>query len=140
MKRTSSDVLPHAKRHAPSLLEVQGHRGWGDTQPHNTLRAFRAAVDHPGISSVEFDVQQSVDGHLVVTHGAEVGPSAVPSRTLAELQGPDLGHGERVPLLADVIDVCLAGQLLMNVEMKTADTAVIDSTLALLRQKDALPH
>lgn len=119
-------------------IEVQGHRGFGDLAPHNSLKAFQAAANLAGVDSVEFDVQMSSDGHLVVSHGAEHGPTAVMSQTLAQLQQADLGEGEHVPLLSDVIDVCLSGGLKMNVEMKTADPAALDATLELLRRKDAL--
>jgi len=120
-------------------VEVQGHRGFGDLEPHNTLRAFRAAAKCPGVKSVEFDVQRTKDGVLVVSHGPEVGPSAVPDCTLEELQAVDLGNGESVPLLADVIDTCLDGGLLMNVEIKSGDPMVVDETLALLKERGAIP-
>lgn len=135
-----NNVLNREARDAQAarVVEVQSHRGYGDLEPHNTLRAFRAAGGHPDVWSVEFDVQRSADGHLVVTHGPEYGENAVPSTSLAVLQEPDLGHGEHVPLLTDVVDVCLEGKLLMNVELKTADPEVIDATLDLLREKNAL--
>lgn len=136
----STHRLPEAAAPSvcPATVEVEGHRGFGELEPHNTLRAFRAAAACPGVSSVEFDVQASADFHLVVSHGAEHGPSSVPSQTLAELQVSDLGHGERTPTLAEVVDVCLAGGLTMNVELKTAEPWVVDATLALLREKAAL--
>lgn len=138
MESSSTEIAPAAKKPRKSTVEVQGHRGFGSLEPHNTLKAFRAAAAHAGTTSVEFDVQLSADSHLVVTHGAEVGECSVPSQTLAQLQEPDLGGGERVPLLAEVVDVCLAGGLKLNVELKTADPVAIDATLELLRKKGAL--
>lgn len=122
-------------------VEVQGHRGYGDLAPHNTLAAFRAAAAHAGVQSVEFDVRRSADGHLVVTHGPEFGPhSDVEKATLAELRSQDLGGDEGVPTLEEVIDVCLAGGLIMNVELKAAEgSANVADTVALLRKKGALP-
>lgn len=135
-ERTEKGAEGEQRSKAPRrTLEIQGHRGFGDDEPHNTLRAFRAAAALPGVHGVEFDVQCSSDGHLVVTHGQE---NEVPTLTLAQLQEPDLGHGERVPIFADVVDVCLAGGLSMNVELKSSEPSVADATLAILRDKAAL--
>ena len=69
-----------------------GHRGAAHLAPENTLRSFRAAVDH-GVDLVEFDVLDLPRGPLVlahsdhldeVSHGAAVG--SVRSRTLEELR------------------------------------------------------
>eukprot|EP00928_Gymnodinium_smaydae_P090503 TRINITY_DN74299_c0_g1_i1.p1 TRINITY_DN74299_c0_g1~~TRINITY_DN74299_c0_g1_i1.p1 ORF type:complete len:266 (+),score=32.24 TRINITY_DN74299_c0_g1_i1:40-837(+) len=122
-------------------MEIQGHRCYGDNEPHNSLRAARAAGLHPAVASVEFDVRLTLDGFVVVTHGPEgedgKSLSATETMTLAEVQSVDIGRGERVPLLADLIDVCLEHGLIMNVELKDASEACIDKTLALLRHKNA---
>jgi glycerophosphoryl diester phosphodiesterase len=69
-----------------------GHRGAARLAPENTLRSFRAAVEH-GVDLVEFDVLDLPRGPLVlahsdhldeVSHGAAVG--SVRSRTLEELR------------------------------------------------------
>lgn len=121
------------------LVEVQGHRGYGSLAPHNTLSAFQKAAANPEVQSVEFDVRVTSDGQLVVTHGPEIGPE-IAKATFAELQAVDLGDGERVPLLADVVDTCLAGNLVMNVEIKPgASEEETLKTIALLRHKKALP-
>lgn len=44
-----------------------GHRGAAALAPENTLRAFRAAVEH-GVDLVEFDVLDLPDGPLIVAH------------------------------------------------------------------------
>jgi len=123
------------------VFEVQGHRGYGYQAPANTLAAFRKAAADPYMQSVEFDVRVTVDGHLVVTHGPEMpGVSGVDYSTLAELQAVDLGEGERMPLFAEVVDVCLAGFLMMNVEIKPgASPAKVLETMKLLRDKGAIP-
>ena len=46
---------------------IIGHRGAKGLAPENTLPAFRAGID-AGADGVEFDVQRTVDGHLVVFH------------------------------------------------------------------------
>jgi len=125
---------------ARAVNAVQGHRGYGDLAPHNSLAAFKKAAADPAVQSVEFDVRGTADGHLVVTHGPEIG-KALEDASLAELQAVDLGGGERVPLLADVIDTCLQGGLVMNVEIKAGGSRDKTlKTLAMLRSKHALPH
>jgi glycerophosphoryl diester phosphodiesterase len=75
-----------------------GHRGAAHLAPENTLRAFRAAVEH-GVDLIEFDVLDLPRGPLVlahsdhldeVSHGAAVG--SVRARTLPELRevAPDV--------------------------------------------------
>ncbi len=69
-----------------------GHRGAATLAPENTLRSFRAAVEH-GVDLVEFDVLDLPRGPLVVahsdrleevSHGAAEG--SVRDRSLAELR------------------------------------------------------
>jgi glycerophosphoryl diester phosphodiesterase len=69
-----------------------GHRGAASLAPENTLRAFRAAVEH-GVDLIEFDVLDLPLGPLVlahsdhleeVSHGAAEG--TVRSHTLEELR------------------------------------------------------
>lgn len=118
-------------RSVAKKLEIQGHRCYGDYEPHNTLRSTRAAAADREVRSVEFDVRRTRDGHIVVTHGPEAGAShgkspgsqdlsRLESLTLAEAQSVDIGKGERVPLLADLVDICLTAGLIMNVELKDA--------------------
>ena len=73
------------------VLKV-GHRGAPSLAPENTLRAFRAAIDH-GVDLVELDVLDLRRGPLVVahsdrleevSHGAASG--SVRAHTLAELR------------------------------------------------------
>jgi len=122
------------------VVETQGHRGYGYAAPANTLAAFRKAAADPHMKSVEFDVRVTSDGFLVVTHGPEIpGYSATECTPLAVLQSKDLGEGERMPLFTDVVDVCLEGDLIMNVEIKPGAAAEkVLETLAVLRSKGAL--
>jgi len=121
-------------------VECQGHRGYGAHAPGNSLAAFRKAAADPHMQSVEFDVLNTTDGHLVVTHGPQLSSDAgVRLATLAEWQAEDLGDGERVPLFSEVIDVCLEGKLIMNVEIKPGpDAATVLRIVAMLRDKKAL--
>ena len=80
------------------------------------MAAFRAAVEL-GASAVELDVQQSLDGELVVMHDDTVerttdGRGPVGELSLAELRALDAGSwfspefaGEQVPLLREVLEL-----------------------------------
>ncbi len=81
-------------------------------EPENTLRSFVRA-ERSGMDVVEFDLQLSKDGALVVMHDAEVdrttdGSGAVADLTLAELRELDAGRGEQVPVFEEVLDAVRA--------------------------------
>jgi glycerophosphoryl diester phosphodiesterase len=105
-----------------------GHRGARGLAPENTLVAMRAAVD-AGADGVEFDVQRTVDGHLVIFHDntlqriCGVGGRVVTS-TLAQLRELDAGRyfgsqfaGEPIPTLDEVIET-LPANAFLNIEAK----------------------
>lgn len=102
-------------------VQIYAHRGSSGTQPENTLRAFRQAVAD-GADGVEFDVRASRDGVPVVIHDRDVsrttdGSGLVDRMDLAEIRRLDAGDGERVPTLAEVLDL-VAGRLRLYVEIK----------------------
>lgn len=78
--------LPGVTRTTPLLL---GHRGVRGALKENTLQAFRAAFD-AGLDGIEFDVQQSRDGVLMIYHDFEL-PDTRPiaALTLQELKAFD---------------------------------------------------
>lgn len=105
---------------------VIGHRGAASVSPENTLPSLQTARD-VGAEMIEFDVQQSADGKLVVFHDETLqrlcdDDRAVASLTATELTTVVVGqwHGQPVtiPLLADVFTM-LGKSLLYNVELKT---------------------
>lgn len=93
----------------PILL---AHRGLVQHAPENTLPSFAAAIEL-GLS-IELDVYQTRDEHLVVIHDRTVdrttnGTGEVTEMTLAEIQKLDAGNwfdprftGEKVPTLEEV--------------------------------------
>ena len=91
-----------------------GHRGTRGVEPENTLAAFARAFDE-GLDGVEFDVQRSLDGELVLTHDDEVGGRPVASQSFGQLR-------ERLPELATLDDLfALARRYpgrLLNLEIK----------------------
>ena len=93
----------------PILL---AHRGLVQHAPENTLPSFAAAIEL-GLS-IELDVYQTRDAHLVVIHDKTVdrttnGTGEVTEMTLAEIRKLDAGSwfdprftGEKVPTLEEV--------------------------------------
>jgi glycerophosphoryl diester phosphodiesterase len=106
--------------------QVIGHRGAAALCPENTLPSFRAARD-AGAGMIELDVQQSIDGELIVFHDETLErlcgeTAALASLTASELTGKAVGqwHGQSVtiPSLAQVF-AALQRSVLYNVELKT---------------------
>ena len=100
---------------AISRIAMIAHRGASGYAPENTLASFRKALEM-GAASIEFDVQQTKDGRLVVIHDPDLKRLAgarkrVRALTWAELSTLDVGRwfgprfkGEKVPLLEELLD------------------------------------
>jgi glycerophosphoryl diester phosphodiesterase len=85
-----------------------GHRGAPKEFPANTLRSFQRAVAL-GATMVECDVRQAAGGVLVLAHDADVTDAqgrtyAVREHDSGFLRHLDLGAGEGVPTLAELVD------------------------------------
>ena len=103
--------LAGVTRSAPLLI---GHRGVRGTLPENTITAFEAALS-AGLDGLEFDVQRSRDGALVIFHDFTTHGHEVAALTLAELRQL---HPE-VPTVDEL--ATLAGRYpgtLLNLEIK----------------------
>lgn len=107
---------------------VLGHRGASADFPENTVRAFQEAL-RQGADGVELDVMRCGSGEVVVIHdddlarvagGAAGSAVRVRSAPLAALRAFDLGGGERVPTLAEVLEA-LGPEALVNVELKSPE-------------------
>lgn len=115
---------------------VIAHRGASGSWPENSLLAFAKALE-AGVSWLELDIHRSADGELVVIHDSTLqrtsnGRGTVSSMSLKELQRFDIGQGEKVPLLAKVLDLA-AGKATVNIELKGAGVAI--PLAKLLRQR-----
>jgi glycerophosphoryl diester phosphodiesterase len=105
------------------------HRGASYEAPENTLAAFLLAVEL-GADGIEFDVQLSLDGEVVVIHDFALetttdGEGRVCEKSLRELKRLDAGShfdrafaDQRIPTLQEVIDA-VGHRLLFNIELKT---------------------
>lgn len=102
-----------------------GHRGARHAAPENTLAAFELAR-REGADGIELDVRLDGSGRVIVLHDPTLGrvTSGVETRhaeDLSELEFSrlDVGAGERVPLLADVLDWAKNHDQRVNVELKS---------------------
>lgn len=107
------------------------HRGASAEAVENTLAAFRMAREQ-GADGVELDVMRCSTGEVVVFHDDDLARlggrgGLVRATPLDELRAIDLGGGEKIPLLDEVLEEL--GPLLVNVELKSSST-VRDDGLA----------
>lgn len=125
---------------------VLGHRGARHGAPENTLRAFDLAASE-GADGIELDVRLCGSGELVVLHDPTLSrvsggrdPRHAEELDYAELCTVDVGEGERVPLLEDVLDWALRLNMLVDVEVKPDvrdRTALLTKTAELVRSHAA---
>lgn len=116
---------------------VIGHRGDSAAAPENTMAAFRCAIDH-GADGIEFDVQQTSDGQLVVMHDAMLGRTTsgagpvfeTSAEAIASLDAggwfSDAFTEERVPLLDEVLRL---EDVEFELEFKDYGRSLLDSVL-----------
>jgi glycerophosphoryl diester phosphodiesterase len=102
-----------------------GHRGAAGHAPENTLAAIRKGIAL-GVDYVEFDVQRSLDGSLVLLHDERVdrttnGAGRVSSLSWRELQLLDAGDGERIPSLEAALTAA-SGRTGVMLEAKSPGT------------------
>jgi len=111
-------------------VEIWGHRGAYDHAPENTLTGFQLAVEM-GADGVEFDIQLTQDGEVVVIHDETVdrtsdGQGYVMDFTLSQLKklnfnkkGITKPNRMEIPTLAEVFELLKPTSLTINVELKT---------------------
>ncbi len=107
-----------------SQILIIGHRGANKSEPENTLRSFRKAIELQA-DYIELDVQVSKDGEIVVIHGYEISELTgyngyVEKMTLDELKQLDFGEGEKIPTLQEVIDLA-QGEIGLQIEIKVEE-------------------
>lgn len=118
--------------------QVYAHRGTSANAPENTMAAFLAACEL-GVDGIEFDVHQTIDGHLVVMHDYGLarttdGTGLVHERQLSYVRSLSAGgwreerfRDEQVPLLEEVLG--LAG-IAFELEVKGLPTDALVTGIA----------
>ncbi|HEY2410369.1 MAG TPA: glycerophosphodiester phosphodiesterase family protein [Polyangiaceae bacterium] len=122
---------------------VLGHRGARHGAPENTLCAFELARSE-GADGVELDVRLDGSGALIVLHdptlervSVERDPRHAEDVPSAELSKIDLGGGEHVPTLVDVLGWARQHEMRVNIELKSD---VRQRGLLLERVRDVLQN
>ncbi len=125
------------------------HRGDNYNAPENTIPAFILAVEK-GVHQIEFDVQRTKDGELVIMHDTTVdrttdGSGRVADMTLEEIRALDAGSwfspdfaGTPVPTLEETLDV-IPRDILCNVHLK-GDEALGADVARAIAALDRLDH
>lgn len=115
-----------------------GHRGAAAHAPDNTLAGLHKAAAL-GADVAEFDVRCTADGQVVLAHGEGLRDASgtlwpIHQSTLKELRAIDLGSGERMPTLAEALELCLQEQIGAYIEIK--DWRVLHGLAALAEHYD----
>jgi glycerophosphoryl diester phosphodiesterase len=103
---------------------VIAHRGASAERPENTLGAF-ARARALGADGIELDVMRCATGEVVVFHDDDLvrlagRPELVRTASLELLREVDLGGGERIPTLEEVLGALAPGEL-VDVELKSPE-------------------
>jgi len=122
------------------------HRGASGYAPENTLAAFRCA-EAMGSTEIEFDIQLSKDGKLVVIHDDTLDRFGFPDRavvemTLAELKSLDMGGwfdggefaGEKIVTVSEIFDA-FGERFIYHAEIKAPSQALADDLIALIEAR-----
>ena len=116
---------------------VLAHRGFSGRFPENSIRAFREAVAI-GADGVEFDVQRTRDGELVVIHDERLDYSTNSQGWVFDLSWAEMRtvrlrsrsesivHEDTVPHLEEVLGFLADHDMLINIELKNGLIAYAD--------------
>ncbi|MDO4253141.1 MAG: glycerophosphoryl diester phosphodiesterase [Rothia sp. (in: high G+C Gram-positive bacteria)] len=128
---------------------IIAHRGLSAIAPENTLAALKLCRDY-GVSWFETDVDIIADGTPVVIHDSQLDRTTNSSGSIYELSKKDLADidagswfspayaGERIPTLAQVIELMNTHKLNANIEIKSNEQGaektyqLIDAVIAQL--------
>ncbi|NVM34106.1 MAG: glycerophosphodiester phosphodiesterase, partial [Candidatus Lokiarchaeota archaeon] len=88
---------------------VIGHTGAKSMTPENSLKSFQKAIELKA-DFIEFDLRLSKDGEFIIMHDENLlditGHNAlVYEMTLRELKQLDIGEGEKIPTLTELIKI-----------------------------------
>ena len=132
--------------------EITSHRGYSAKAPENTLPSIQAAIDSGVSDYAEIDVQQTSDGVVVLTHdtslkrctGLDANVHDVTYEQLRTLDatkgysGEDAAQfaGTTIPTLEEVIQLCKANGMKLNIEIKGATPTLEQETVRIIQEND----
>lgn len=109
---------------------IYAHRGASEYSPENSMESFRQGYDM-GADGIEFDVQLTKDGKIVVTHDERIdrvsnGTGFVKDYTLEELRKFDFNNNMqgfsnvKIPTLEEVFEEFQNKDFVFNMELKNS--------------------
>lgn len=120
-------VTPAAAAACPTAVPADAHRGGTEAWTENTGNAFLDSRITAGVTLWETDVQFDADGQPWIMHDDTVdrttdGTGAVASLTTAQMTGLRTVDGQRVPMLADLVNEAYVSGAKLFPELKTMPT------------------
>jgi len=118
------------------MTKVYGHRGSKGTYPENSMLGFKKAIE-AGVVGMEIDIHLTKDHEVVVFHDSTLdrtstGSGYIKDHNLAEIRTLKIGpkfkdfekyeaswDDEKIPTLAEVLELFKAHDLEVNIELKT---------------------
>ncbi len=124
-----------------SLLRI-AHRGNTTRHTENTFEALVSAIAE-GADGVEFDVQLTADGQLVLFHDDTLERLAFDSRSIYECTWEELSQirlpgGEQIPTLEGVLPLCQQTVFYLEVKIpedKKRDASYLDTICAKILER-----
>jgi glycerophosphoryl diester phosphodiesterase len=103
------------------MMNIIAHRGFSAQYPENTLLAFKKAIE-AGADGIETDLRLSLDEKIILFHNRTLKDSkrnnvSPESLSLSELQKLDLGNGEHIPELNELLEL-VEGKITLILEIK----------------------
>jgi glycerophosphoryl diester phosphodiesterase len=122
-----------------SNILVIGHKGASKTEPENSLKAFKRAIELEA-DFIELDVQFSKDRKIVVFHDYDIKSLTgeevyINKMTVDELKQYDIGEGESIPTLGEVIALT-NGKIGLQIELKEVGTGIV--VIDMIREADLI--
>ena len=102
-------------------MKIIAHRGYSAHYPENTLLAFKKAIE-AGADGIETDLRLTLDNEIILFHdrnlkkytGIDVKPESL---SLLELKEFDMGRGEVIPALNELLEL-VEGKVTLILEIK----------------------
>lgn len=118
---------------------IIGHRGASSVSPENTLKAFQKAIELKA-DYVEFDVQETRDGVLVVVHDEDIKritgkDGLIKDMTLNELRKLNFGESEKIPTLQELVELT-KNKIGLNCEIKVE--GITEEVIHIFREYDII--
>ncbi|MFW9882113.1 MAG: glycerophosphodiester phosphodiesterase, partial [Candidatus Thorarchaeota archaeon] len=107
---------------------IIAHRGASNIAPPNSIKAFQKAIELKA-DFIEFDVHQSKDHEIVIIHDNYITningqKKFVKDMELNQLKAIDIGEGENIPTLKELIKIA-KGKIWLQCEIKAPNLSKV---------------